>query len=75
MKRIVNALARFFCSKPFALLCALMLLAAGVVLLITGSFGLALAAGYLGALLFILVWNHCAAELNRRSGRDTDDGR
>lgn len=74
MKFIANMLAGFFISKRFALLCALVLIAAGLILLITGSFGWALAVGYLGVLLLVLVWNHCAADLNRRIEKHRTDG-
>ena len=60
MRFIVQALSGFFISRRFALLCALVLIAAGLILLVTGSIGWALAAGYLGVLLLVLVWNHCA---------------
>jgi hypothetical protein len=70
----VSALAGFCISKRFALLAALVLIAAGFVLLVTGSLGWALAVGYPGMLLLILVWNHCAAELNRDVDKERVDG-
>ena len=72
MKSIAKALARFCVSKSGALFAALVLLVAGIVTAATGSIGWGLVICYFGALLFVLVWNHCAAELTRRSGRDDD---
>jgi len=62
----------FFVSRRFALILSLILLVAAAVLVLTGSLGWAAGVGYVGLLLLVLVWNHCAALARPRDPGEKD---